>query len=142
MGKRRSRVVRRSATRKSPAVSLVSIDPQPSMGSVPVARGPAGDVDAAELIAAATMSLLAGIAEARSPLAAELVMCGALGAVETGLPDDADELERLDALTLMLGLVIDHAETLATVDALALRGSVRSWGPRQAAAQRATAPVG
>jgi hypothetical protein len=43
--------------------------------------GLAGDVDAPyRLIGAATASLLA-----------ELVLCGAFAAVETGLPDDADE---------------------------------------------------
>ena len=64
--------------------------------------------------------MLAAIAEARSPLAAELVPCGAFGAVETGLPDDADEHERLEALALMLGQVIGYGEMIASVEALAL----------------------
>ena len=128
MGNRRSPVARRSATRKPPSVSLVSRDPLAVAGSGQ-AEVLAGDVDESELLAAATMSLLAGIAEARHPLAAELVLCAAIGAVETGMPDHADEQDRLDALTFMLGQVIAHAETLATVEALALLRVCSVLGP-------------
>lgn len=87
-------------------------------GSEQASGGLAGDVDAPNgLIGAATASLLAAIAEARSPLAAELVLCGTFGAVATGLPDDADEQERLEALALMLGQVIGHAEMMASAEA-------------------------
>lgn len=128
MGNRRSPVARRSATRKPPSVSLVSRDPLAVAGSGQ-AEVLAGDVDESELLAAATMSLLAGIAEARHPVAAELVLCAAIGAVETGMPDHADEQDRLAALTFMLGQVIAHAETLATVEALALLRVCSVLGP-------------
>jgi hypothetical protein len=128
MGSRRSSVARRSATRKPPSVSLVGRDPLAVAGSGQTAVL-AGDVDGSELLAAATVSLLAGIAEARNPLAAELVLCAAIGAVETGMPDDADEQGRLDALTFMLGQVIAHAETLATVEALAMLRVSSVLGP-------------
>lgn len=82
-----------------------------------------------ELIGAATASLLSGIAQARRPLEAELVLCAAIGAVEIGLPEDADEQERLEALTLMLGQVIGHAESVATTEALALLRVCSVMGP-------------
>ena len=87
--------------------------------------------------------MLAGIAEARSPLAAELIMCGAFAAVDAGLPDDADEEERLDALTTLLGQIIGHAQELATVDALALLRVCSVLGPAtsRAAAGRGAAQL-
>jgi hypothetical protein len=92
VGKSRNRVARRSATRKSPALSMVSRNPPSGEGPDPVAGGLARDANApAAPAAAATASLLAGIAEARGPLAAELVLCGAFAAVEAGLPDESDE---------------------------------------------------
>jgi len=130
MGSGRGREPRRTATRKRPSVSLVRSDPSSAAGSEQGAGGLLDDVDALdELIGAATASLLGGIAEARSPLAAELVLCGAFGAVKAGLPDDADEQERLEALALMLGQVIGYAETLASVDALALLRVCSVLGP-------------
>lgn len=109
---------------------LVSGDPPSSEGSGQASGGLAGDVGAPDgLIGAATASLLAAITEARSPLAAELVLCAAFGAVETGLPDDADEQERLEALALMLGQVIGHGETIASVEALALLRVCSVLGP-------------
>lgn len=130
MGRGRGREPRRTATRKRPSVSLVRSDPSSAAGSEQGAGGLPDDVDALdELIGAATASLLGGIAEARSPLAAELVLCGAFGAVKAGLPDDADEQERLEALALMLGQVIGYAETLASVDALALLRVCSVLGP-------------
>ena len=130
VGKRRDWVARRSATRKSAPLLLVSRNRPSGEGSDLVAGGHAQDVNAlAEPIVAATASLLAGIAEARSPLAAELVLCGAFAALEAGLRDDADEQERLEALTLMLGKVIGHAKALATADALALLRVCSVLGP-------------
>jgi len=109
-------------------------------GPDPVAGGLVLDANAlADPAAAATALLLAGIAEARGPLAAELVLCGAFGAVEAGLPDDADEDERLEALTLLLGQVIGHAQALASVDALALLRVCSVLGP---ATSRAAAGEG
>ena len=94
------------------------------------AGGAGGDVDVPQdPIRDVTVSLLAGIAEARSPLAAELVLCGAFGAVAAGLPDASDEQERLEALALMLGQVIGHAERLASVEALALLRVCSVLGP-------------
>src|SRR5664279_931292 len=130
MGRGRSREPRRSATRKRPSMLLVSSDPPSTDGSEQASGGLAGDVDALDgLIGAATASLLAAIAEARSALAAELVLCGALGAVETGLPDDADEQERFDALALMLGQVIGNSEMIASAEALAFLRVCSVLGP-------------
>jgi hypothetical protein len=68
--------------------------------------------------------LSTGIAEALEPLAAELVLRATLGAIETGLPDDADEQGRLEALTFMLGQMIVHAERCCG------RGTTETcWGP-------------
>jgi len=53
---------------------VVSRNPPSGAGSDPVAGGLARDDAPAEPIAAVTASLLAGIAEARSPLAAGLVL--------------------------------------------------------------------
>jgi hypothetical protein len=130
VGKSRNRVARRSATRKPPALSMVSRNPPSGAGSDPVAGGLARDANApAEPIAAVTASLLAGIAMARSPLAAELVLCGAFAALEAGLPDDADVEERLEALTLLLSQVIGQAQALGTVEALALLRVCSVLGP-------------
>ena len=130
MRRSRSREARRSATRKQPSMLLVSADPPSSEGSGQTSGGPVGDVGEPDgLIGAATASLLAAIAEARSPLAAELVLCAAFGAVETGLPDDVDEQERLEALALMLGQVIGHGEAIASVEALALLRVCSVLGP-------------
>jgi len=82
-----------------------------------------------EQIAAVTAALLAGIRNARNPLAGEMVLCGALGSLEAGLPEDADEQTRLQMLTLMLGEVISEALALATVDALALLRVCSVLGP-------------
>ena len=66
----------------------VSGDQRSAEGSEQTSGGLARDIDAPDgLIGAASASLLAAIAEARSALAAELVLCAAFGAVETGLPD-------------------------------------------------------
>ncbi len=139
MGTSRNRPARRGVTGKPPALSVVSRNPPSGAGSDPVAGGLARDDAPAEPIAAVTASLLAGIAEARSPLAAELVLCGAFAAAEAGLPDDADEEERLEALTLLLGQVIGHAQALASVDALALLRVCSVLGP---ATSRAAAGEG
>jgi hypothetical protein len=129
MGRGRNREARRSATRKRPSL-LVSGDPRSANGSEQAWGGFAGDVDALDgLIGVATATLLAAIAESRNALAAELVLCATLGAVENGLPDDADEQERLEALALMLGQVIDHGEMIASAEALALLRVCSVLGP-------------
>jgi hypothetical protein len=64
------------------------------------AGGAGGGVDGPQDPArVATVSLLAGIAQVRSPLAAELVLCGRFEAVQAGSPDAAGERQRLEALT-------------------------------------------
>jgi hypothetical protein len=74
VGKSGNRVVRRSATGKPAALSVVSRNLPPGEGSDPVEGGLARDANALAVpIAAVIASLLAGIREARSPLAAELV---------------------------------------------------------------------
>lgn len=130
MGKGKSRETRRTATRKRHSVSPASSVRPSTTEWERAAGGSPGDGDVPEeLIGAATASLLAAIGEARSPLAAELVLCGAFGAVDAGLPDDADEQERREALMLMLGQVIDHAESLASEEALALLRVCAVLGP-------------
>ena len=149
MGRDRSREPRRGATRKRPSMLLVSSDPPSAEGSEQASGGLAGDIEAPdELIGAATASVLAAIAAARSPLAAELVVCAAFGAVETGLPDDADEQERSESLALMLDQVIGHGEMIASVEALALLRVCSVLGPapsrsaaRESAGRLATAGV-
>lgn len=129
MTKSRHPGARRSEARKPPALSMVRKSPSGAESDL-VAGGLTRDANApSALIAAMTASLLAEIAEARSPLAAEQVLCGAFAAVEAGLPDEADEEERLEALTLMLGQVIGQAQALATVDALALLRVCSVLGP-------------
>jgi hypothetical protein len=109
---------------------LVRSDPPSAEGSEQASGGLPGDVDAPDwLVGAATASLLAAISEARSALAAELVLCEAFGAVETGLPDDADDQERPEALALMLGQVINHGEMIASAEALALLRVCSVVGP-------------
>jgi hypothetical protein len=129
MSQRRSRAARRGATKTPPSLSVVDTDPWSAQSAGEAADGLADDGEADELIAAATMSLVSEIAQARHPLAAEMVLCAALGAVETALPDDVDEKERLAAVTFMLGQVIGHAETLGTVEALALLRVCSVLGP-------------
>lgn len=109
---------------------LVNSDPPSTEGSEQASGGLPGDVDAPDwLVGAATASLLAAISEARSALAAELVLCEAFGAVETGLPNDADDQERPEALTLMLGQVINHSEMIASAESLALLRVCSILGP-------------
>ena len=129
MGRGRGREPHRTATRRA-SVSLVSSGPTSMAGLEQAAGGAGGDVHVLQgPIRVVAVSLLAGIAEARSPLAAELVLCGAFGAVAAGLPEASDEQERLEALVLMLGQVIGHAETLASVEALALLRVCSVLGP-------------
>ena len=129
MGTGRGREPQRTATRR-PSLSLVSSAATSRAGSGQAAGGAGGDVDVPQdPIHVVAVSLLAGIAEARSPLAAELVLCGAFGAVASGLPEASDEQERLEALVLMLGRVIGHAERLASGEALALLRVCSVLGP-------------
>lgn len=111
-------------------MSLVSSLPPSTAGPEQAEVGLAADVDMPEeLIDGATASLLEGLAQARHPLAAELVLCEAFAAAEAAAPADADEQERLDALTHMLNDVIGQAETLASADALALLRVCSVLGP-------------
>ena len=87
------------------------------------------DVPPDELVAQVTGSLLAGIAHARTALDAELVLCDMFGTLETGLPDDVDDDERLAALTLLMSQLMTHAEALGTADALALLRVCSVLGP-------------
>ena len=128
MRRGRGREPRRAATRRPP-VSLVISGSTSTSGPEQAGDGAAGDLDAPEEpIRAATVALLAGIAEARSPLAAERVLCAALGAVEVGLPDSSDE-ERLQAQAVMLDQVIGLAEAHASVEALGLLRVCSVLGP-------------
>ena len=62
-------------------------------------------------------------------------MCETFAAVEAGLPDDADEVERLQALTMALEQSIGHAQELASVDALALLRICSVLGPATSRAE-------
>lgn len=130
MARNRKGPPQRGATRKPSGLRVVSSDEPSGPVSDPVADEFAtGAGPPADLIATLTGSLLAGIAEARTPLDAELVLCGVFGTLETGLPEDVDEDEKVEALTLLLGQVIGYAQTLATVQALALLRVCSVLGP-------------
>lgn len=81
------------------------------------------------MVGEATESLLEGIAQARHPLAAELVICEAIRAAHETFPDDAGGQDKLEALSMMLDHVVGHAEKLASVEALALLRACSALGP-------------
>src|SRR5436190_17858562 len=94
MRRGRGREPRRTATRR-PVRSLVSGGPASAAVSGQAAAGAAGDVNGPpDPVRAATVSVLAGTAQARSPL----VRCGLFEAVEAGPPDAAGERQRLEGL--------------------------------------------
>jgi Plasmid pRiA4b ORF-3-like protein len=142
MGRNKNRVVHRCATRKPPVVRVVDVAPPP-LEQVRVDEGDlmldfAGMLDFGgmlgvggldQLTAEVAASLVADVAQARSPLAAELVLCDALGEMESGLPVETDEHERREVVTQVLGQVIGHVETHATADALAALRVCSVLGP-------------
>lgn len=131
---------KRAATRKPSRLRVVSDDPSSvQVGGPPRDGVDVGDGEVAELVAALAGTLMEGVAQARSPLHAELVLCGVFGTMETGLPVDADEDERAAALTFLLGQVIGYAETLATVPALALLRVCSVVGPASSRAAASAA---
>ncbi|ADU49636.1 hypothetical protein Intca_3151 [Intrasporangium calvum DSM 43043] len=140
MTNKRHRAVRRNATRRRPVRSLRP-DTASEQGPTSVSGVLAPDLDGlGDAAAAVTASLASEIARVRTPLAAELVLCQAFRVMEMGAPKDADEQERLEARSALLGQVIAHAETLSTPDALAVLRVCATLGPdvtRQAAGQAA-----
>lgn len=143
MARAKKREPRRHVTRTRPTLTPASTV-SPSI----VGQRADGAVDhedtldeAEELLDSATRSLLAALAEARNPLAAEEMLCTTLGAARSGLPDDVDEEDRHRALTEVLGGMIEHAERLRSVEALALVRVCSVLGPastRSAAQQGAS----
>ncbi len=74
-------------------------------------------------------SLLAGIAAARDPLSAELVLCQVFRATQTAMPGEPDGQDLSEMLIQLLDEVIEHAEALASADALALLRVCSVLGP-------------
>jgi len=129
----RKGVPNRAATRKRPEARVVSGKGTEVIESVP-ADG--------TLLSAVTGSLLEAIAGARSPLEAELVLCGVFGTLEQGLDDDADDQERAQALIVLLGQVITDAQRLATAEASGLLRVCAVLGPVQTRAAAGEAAGG
>jgi hypothetical protein len=102
-----------------------------------------GAVDPGALIAGVVRSVLTMVSRARTPLAAELVVCGLLGMTEQGA--DADPSRRSDLRTDVLAQVIGAAEQDGSAAALALLRTCSVIGPEAsrsaaaAAAQRLAA---
>lgn len=150
MARAKRREPRRRVTRTRPTLTPASSNAPSTVG--PGADGAIDSEDslgaAEELLDSGTRSLLAALAKARNPLAAEVTLCTALGAARSGLPDDVDEEDRHSALTEVLGGMIDHAERLRSVEALALLRVCSVLGPastrsaaHQGASRLATAGV-
>jgi hypothetical protein len=97
-------------------------------------RGPDGGADGGlevppELVAGVAGSLRTALAQARSPLAAELVLCRMLGMLETGI--DGGEPDRADAVRVLLTEVIDECDRVASVEALAVLRVCSTLGPAE-----------
>ena len=80
-----------------------------------------------ELAEAVADTMIEAVANARTSLEAELALCHVFGPVELGV--DGDEAERLAALVLLLGAVVERAERRGTADALALLRACAALGP-------------
>ncbi|WP_155893056.1 hypothetical protein [Intrasporangium chromatireducens] len=140
MARKQRSAARRNATRQRPALS-VATHPSNRYKPDPIESLLAqDDVVLADLAQAVTESLAAEIARARTALAAEMVLCEVFRLTGRDAPDDADEVERLDAQTALLHQVIEHAHAAGTTEHLALLRVCASLGPdatRAAAAQAA-----
>lgn len=92
---------------------------------------------------AITVAIAAQLAQARNPLAAELVLCNVFRFLEAAAPEKADEQDRLDARFNLLVRVIAHAEGMASSDGLSVLRVCESLGPdvTRAAAGAAAARV-
>jgi hypothetical protein len=80
-----------------------------------------------ELAAGVAGSLMEAVAEARSPLDAERVLCLVLGMLGTRI--DGDDGDRADAVRQLLVAVIDHCERAGDVEALAALRVCSVLGP-------------
>ncbi|TWP38519.1 hypothetical protein [Leekyejoonella antrihumi] len=90
----------------------------------------------------AAASVIGEIARARHPFGAEAALCGAFYASEAAAPQDADDDERLAALTTMLTELVTYAERLADDRGLAFLRAASILGPdatRDVARSRAQA---
>lgn len=131
MARRKDRPRRPAATRRPPPVPVNDSDPTSAAGSRLAGQAATGNGERPpDLVREVTASLLSEIADARHALEAELVLCAAFEAVDSGSPADADEQRRLEALTIMLGEVIGDAERLASVESLALLRVCSVLGPQ------------
>jgi hypothetical protein len=72
-------------------------------------------------------SLMTAVAEARAPLAAELVLCRVLGMLATGM--EGDDADHADAVNELVGTVTGHCEQVGTADALAVLRVCSVLGP-------------
>jgi hypothetical protein len=75
---------------------------------------------------------MTAVAQARTPLAAELVLCGALGLLQTGI--EGADADRAAAVRELLGTVIDRCEQVGSADALAVLRVCSVLGPDDARA--------
>ncbi|WP_347352911.1 plasmid pRiA4b ORF-3 family protein [Intrasporangium sp.] len=123
------RPVRRNATRTRATTA------PPNLGAS-TARG--ADLAALlgehpDLLSVATASLattlMADLAKARTPLAAEQIVSSAFGAMELDLPEDIGEAEAHETHAALMRMVIDWAISLASSEALALLRVASVIGP-------------
>ena len=109
---------------------MVRDDPDQSGDPVGVGDGADGVLEGGPppaLVAGVAGSLMTAVAEARTPLAAELVLCGVLGMLVTGIEGGDDD--RADAVGELLGTVIGHCMQVGTADALAVLRVCAVLGP-------------
>lgn len=129
-------------------VQLVG-DPSPVEVSTGAGDTPDDPDDLEGVVAAVAGTVLADLARARNPLQGELVLGGVMGALDSGLPQDADDAERHAALVVLLAQLTEHCLKLRTPAALAFLRVAARLGPAparlaagQAADQLAAAGVG
>jgi Plasmid pRiA4b ORF-3-like protein len=133
--KRGHRVPNRSATRTGGGLRVIRDGDPP----VVVQAAPEAADTLPELIAEVATSMIKGLAGARHPLAAELVLASMLGILGEGLPPELDDVERAAAISELLSGLIDYCERLASPEGLGfLRlASIQGPAPTRAAADEA-----
>ena len=104
----------------------------PTQSGDPVGAGDGADCVLAggpppALVAGVAGSLMTAVAQARTPLAAELVLCEVLGMLATGIEGDDDDLAA--AVLELLGTVTEHCALVGTADALAVLRVCAVLGP-------------
>jgi hypothetical protein len=82
-----------------------------------------------ELIAGVAASMMEGLADARHPLAAELVLASMLGILGGGLPPELDDGERTAAISELLSGLIQYCERLASPEGIGFLRLAARQGP-------------